>query len=285
MTFTESKEPDEDERKACQIATTIQERILHEMEKYWPQNFYTGYVASVCDIREKDLLFLMNDEKRTRAFNAFRTAVRRCNERHAERAAARAVPAGLPNAPNTAQQAASAQSAPKPRPVAAEGGAQHPAKPFHPLQRRKNEEEFKERLRKKREEQDKQDEDPAIKAQHELDEEVDRYLKIAENREADPLLWWRNNRALFPKIALLAREMLAVPASSAGAERVFKSLSLALSKQRRRLQDQHAENIVFIHENRQFFAPESWEVEQHQQKQEEKRAAEEAGDPDPSVDE
>jgi hypothetical protein len=77
--------------------------------------------------------------------------------------------------------------------------------------------------------------------------------------------------------------MLAIPASSAGAERVFKSLSLALSKRRRRLRDRHAENMVFIHENREFFAPKQWAVERQRHKLKEERIAREAGDPDPSA--
>jgi hypothetical protein len=77
--------------------------------------------------------------------------------------------------------------------------------------------------------------------------------------------------------------MLAVPASSAGSERVFKSLSLALSQRRRSLRDRFAESIVFIHENRRHYAPKVWAVEQKRHKEAERRKALLADDPDPSA--
>jgi hypothetical protein len=48
----------------------------------------------------------------------------------------------------------------------------------------------------------------------------------------DPLQWWRNNAALFPHIADIARRHLALCASSAESERIFSQLALQLGSRR-----------------------------------------------------
>lgn len=154
---------------------------------------------------------------------------------------------------------------------------------FDPLKRRPDERAFKERLLKEQEEKERanaeQLSNPAAELKRKVEEEVDEYMKVNEIEKGDPLAWWREHRESFPKIAELARELLAVPASSAGAERVFKALSLVLSRKRRRLRDHRAEDLVFVHENREFFAPEIWALEQKRQQRKEQRKAMKAGDP------
>lgn len=294
--FPDQDADEPDVSRSAEIARAIQERMLNEMEEVWPKNFYTGYVASMCDIREKELLFLTDSAKRNRTVKEFKTAVLECCNRQAARSravAANAIPASesnqqasVPEAEQKAQAAAPAQVRDQQQPPAA--GKDQQLFNFNPLKPRKGEQEFKERLMKQRAEEDKASEahmnDPVVKLEREVDEEVARYVRVGQQESADPLLWWCEHRQEYPRVAQLARTMLAIPASSAGAERVFKSLSLALSKRRRRLHDHHAENMVFIHENREFFAPEIWALEQQRHKAKEQRKAKEAGDPDPHAD-
>lgn len=279
--------------KAKRIAREVKERMLVEMENVWPQNFWTGYVASMCNIREKQLLFLTDTSKRNRAVTEFKAAVLECCKRHAVRADA-ALANSNANAQPVSEQKASApavdQNAPAPMQAREKLNAPDPVRQlfdFNPLKPRDAEKQFKERLMKRQAEEDRQSEehinDPAVKLEHEIDEEVARYLRVSQQENADPLVWWRENQKDFPHTALLARTMLAVPASSAGAERVFKSLSLTLSQRRRRLRDRFAESIVFIHENRQHYAPKVWALEQKRHKEAEQRKAKEADDPDGSV--
>jgi hypothetical protein len=231
----------------------------------------------MCDIREKDLLFLTNEDKRESANEQFKQAVVACVMRNAALKAAAPLPQQAMRAP--ARDIADAG--------AAAGGNKADAvmHDFHPLKRSRSEEEFKEQLKRKRaEEQNAVELDPKVKLKRDVDDEFKRYTNVDEARGEDPLVWWRNNQLSFPLIAQLARELLAVPASSAGAERVFKSLSSTLSKRRRRLYDSKAEAIVFVHENRQLFAPDVWKLEQQRHREKEKKKAQQFGDPDPALD-
>jgi hypothetical protein len=255
--------------------------MITEMVKVWPQNFYTGYVASMCDIREKELLFLENADKRERAVNEFKQAVLACVKRNA----ARAKRAALSEQPASA--VSPKESSEQKNVVQASNNVAGDNANFHPLKRTRSEEELKEKLKKQRADAeldpDSNEANPSESLKRAAEEEIQRYLKVDEIRGADPLVWWRNNRKSFPLIAQLAQELLAVPASSAGAERIFKALAHALSKRRRRLYDHRAESMVFVHENREHFAPEIWKIEQKRQKEKEKQESERAGDPDPSL--
>jgi hypothetical protein len=67
---TKSNYPDRidhepDVQRAMQMAQTVQKRMLDAMEEVWPKNFYTGYIASMCDIRVKQLLFLTDHTKQS----------------------------------------------------------------------------------------------------------------------------------------------------------------------------------------------------------------------------
>lgn len=55
------------------------------------------------------------------------------------------------------------------------------------------------------------------------DNEVMRYVRATSNgdRTADPLIWWKLNEARFPNVANLARDVLAIQASSLSSESVL----------------------------------------------------------------
>lgn len=67
--------------------------------------------------------------------------------------------------------------------------------------------------------------------------------------KADPLKWWKENQTKFPKLAVLARCILAIPASSAPSERVFSIAGHVLNKKRMSLSPMNMEQLVLLHES------------------------------------
>jgi hypothetical protein len=55
------------------------------------------------------------------------------------------------------------------------------------------------------------------------------------NSDANPLEWWNENRTKFLKIAYVARQVLAVPATSVPSERIFSTADILINKPRNRL--------------------------------------------------
>ena len=79
-------------------------------------------------------------------------------------------------------------------------------------------------------------------------DEVNRYLTTTLSMSnSDTLLgWWNKHSLLFPQLALLARSLFGVPASSATAERVFSSTGLILNKGRQSLNPDIVDDILMI---------------------------------------
>ena len=65
-------------------------------------------------------------------------------------------------------------------------------------------------------------------------------------QDVDVLVWWRDvGQARFPHIAVMTRQFLTIPASSATAERVFSFTGLTLSDLRKRLLEGTLEVIMW----------------------------------------
>ena len=62
----------------------------------------------------------------------------------------------------------------------------------------------------------------------------------------NPLVWWENNCNKFPHIAILARQVLCIPATSAPSERVFSAAGLTIANSRARLLPEHADDLVIL---------------------------------------
>ena len=62
----------------------------------------------------------------------------------------------------------------------------------------------------------------------------------------DPLEWWRTRKNTYPLLATLARRVLAVPATSASAERLFSKAGLTLTDKRNRLSGDSVELLVWL---------------------------------------
>jgi len=76
------------------------------------------------------------------------------------------------------------------------------------------------------------------------DEELARYKcekKLPDGE--DPLLWWKMNAHRFPRLALLARNVLCVPATSVPCERLFSSAGYIVNKTRSSL-DPNTVNLL-----------------------------------------
>ena len=68
--------------------------------------------------------------------------------------------------------------------------------------------------------------------------ELNAYMRVQQVvNDTDPLMWWKQHQEEFPRLARMARQYLAVPASSASPERLFSSVGLVKSDLRGRLLD------------------------------------------------
>ena len=61
--------------------------------------------------------------------------------------------------------------------------------------------------------------------------------EAVKRMHSDPLMWWKQHQEEFPRLARMARQYLAVPASSESPERLFTSVGLVKSDLRGRLLD------------------------------------------------
>lgn len=114
------------------------------------------------------------------------------------------------------------------------------------------------------------EEPAAVKKQKLVDRAVARFTKKTEGEESlaseferyrnyvdpnintsdfDVRLWWRVNAARFPIAARVARRYLAIPATSAPAERVWSVAGNFIDDHRARLRDDNVEALIMCHQN------------------------------------
>jgi hypothetical protein len=81
----------------------------------------------------------------------------------------------------------------------------------------------------------------------ELDE-IDRYINTKLSMSSDDTLlgWWNKHSLIFPQLAVLAKSVFGIPASSATAERVFSSTGRILNKGRQSLSGDIVDDILMI---------------------------------------
>lgn len=65
----------------------------------------------------------------------------------------------------------------------------------------------------------------------------------------DILAWWKKSETSFPKLALIAKKYLAVPASSAASESAFRYAGLTITDLRNRLSPDTVSDLLFIRHN------------------------------------
>ena len=69
-----------------------------------------------------------------------------------------------------------------------------------------------------------------------LGDEFERYIRISLS-DGDPLSWWSTNASAYPRLALMARDFLAIPGTETSSERAFSSARRLISWERNRLGD------------------------------------------------
>jgi len=67
-------------------------------------------------------------------------------------------------------------------------------------------------------------------------------------KTSNPLKEWRRGEKIFPWFSLLARRVLAIPATSAAPERLFPTSGNTMTKNRCSLSCDHLEGCVYLHE-------------------------------------
>lgn len=69
------------------------------------------------------------------------------------------------------------------------------------------------------------------------------------DRDIDPILWWRNNKNLYPQLTKLAVIYLGAPATSTYSERIFSEAGNIYTQKRSVLRPELAESLLFLHHN------------------------------------
>lgn len=77
-------------------------------------------------------------------------------------------------------------------------------------------------------------------------DEIASYLADKPSQDCEPLEWRKSNESKYPKIANIARRVLAVPATSVPSERIFSAVGLLINKLRNRLSSDIVDSIIFL---------------------------------------
>ncbi|CAF1510605.1 unnamed protein product, partial [Didymodactylos carnosus] len=64
--------------------------------------------------------------------------------------------------------------------------------------------------------------------------------------DSNPLLFWHDYQSRFPTLAILARRLFSIPATSAGVERQFSAAGLIINERRASLNPETVEDILFV---------------------------------------
>lgn len=82
--------------------------------------------------------------------------------------------------------------------------------------------------------------------------EVDTYLALPQVSKLpgdDILTWWKSHAGMFPNLARMARQYLALPASSAGVERLFSAAGRMHDSFRKSTKEVTLQAQLFVYQN------------------------------------
>ncbi|XP_055836664.1 E3 SUMO-protein ligase ZBED1-like [Episyrphus balteatus] len=84
--------------------------------------------------------------------------------------------------------------------------------------------------------------------------EFDRYLREPQidYNVSEPLMWWKNNETKYPSLALLAKKILCIPATSVSSERCFSAAGNVVSSKRASLLPENVSLLTFLMRNQKL---------------------------------
>nr|CAI5869257.1 unnamed protein product [Callosobruchus analis] len=65
-------------------------------------------------------------------------------------------------------------------------------------------------------------------------------------RSSDPLVWWEENKELFPNVFQIMKRRLGIPATSVPCERVFSKKGQIITDRRSRLSAEKRSKLIFL---------------------------------------
>lgn len=84
-------------------------------------------------------------------------------------------------------------------------------------------------------------------------EESDRYCNTPNVHVDDnPLIWWKNNEELCPKLSVVATKFLSVPGTRVPSERVFSKGGNIITDNRNCLTVSQSEQLIFLSLNKEY---------------------------------
>ena len=88
---------------------------------------------------------------------------------------------------------------------------------------------------------------PAVSS---VEVEVENFIRdFPPGLDTNPIKWWTVNAGRFPRLKKLARQYLAIPATSVPSERVFSAAGLIVTRLRSRLTPEHVDMLIFLNKN------------------------------------
>lgn len=92
--------------------------------------------------------------------------------------------------------------------------------------------------------------DPALHLGQPVSLELESYLLTSNiDSEDDPLIWWGQNKGQCPRLSVLARKYLGIPATSSPSERLFSTGGNIVTCLRSSLKPQNVDSLVFLAKN------------------------------------
>ena len=82
-----------------------------------------------------------------------------------------------------------------------------------------------------------------------MNNELEKYALEDPGNVENVLGWWRDAASRYPKLSLVARKILAVPASSSTSESVFSVAGRTITDLRSNLAPETLNSLLFLHYN------------------------------------
>ena len=79
------------------------------------------------------------------------------------------------------------------------------------------------------------------------------YQKLPSCHDDDILLWWKQHSSSLPRLSILAKQILAIPATTSCSERLFSTGGLFDTPRRGRLLPESLEILTLLKTNRNIF--------------------------------